>query len=123
MDAGIKQKWLERLRSGEIVQGTGRLRKEDQSRCCLGVLCDIAESEGVGSWTRVDAYGPEKWAFGIGGEDLSEGCLPVGVAKWAGFDLQKDGLNGTLEGNDCLASMNDNFESFETIADVIEANF
>jgi ribosomal protein L20 len=37
----IRNLWIERLRSGTIKQGIGRLAIED-TRCCLGVLCDIA---------------------------------------------------------------------------------
>lgn len=43
--AVIIDEWITRLRSGEYVQGHGRLRSFDkkgtQRDCCLGVLCDV----------------------------------------------------------------------------------
>lgn len=43
MDAALKAKWVEKLRSGEIQQARGRLKDFDGSMCCLGVLREIAE--------------------------------------------------------------------------------
>lgn len=41
----LKAKWLEALKSGKYIQGTGALQKKDKhdeiTHCCLGVLCDI----------------------------------------------------------------------------------
>ena len=41
----VKEKWLDALRSGRYVRGTGRLSRWDgdgQTRhCCLGVLADV----------------------------------------------------------------------------------
>ncbi len=36
MNTAVKNKWIERLRSGEIPQLEGSLGDEDGSRCCLG---------------------------------------------------------------------------------------
>ena len=51
MNAQIKKEWLEALRSGEFLQGTGRLRYSERKlngqnvkrHCCLGVLCEIVK--------------------------------------------------------------------------------
>jgi hypothetical protein len=43
VDAQIKQKWIEALRSGNYEQTTGSLR-EGNRYCCLGVLCAIQGS-------------------------------------------------------------------------------
>src|SRR6185369_2249558 len=40
MNAEIKAKWLEALRSGKYQQGTQFLRNKGKY-CCLGVLCDV----------------------------------------------------------------------------------
>lgn len=40
MDAAIKAKWLEALRSGEYRQGEGTFVDEGK-HCCLGVLCEV----------------------------------------------------------------------------------
>lgn len=45
MNAEIKKKWIEALRSGDYRQGFGGLKKED-CFCCLGVLCQIKDPEG-----------------------------------------------------------------------------
>ena len=42
MKKEIAEKWVAKLRSGEIKQGTGFLRRSTGERCCLGVLCDMA---------------------------------------------------------------------------------
>lgn len=40
---GVKKAWLEALRSGDYKQTTGMLYdKENDSHCCLGVLCDVS---------------------------------------------------------------------------------
>lgn len=41
MDATLKRKWVEALRSGEYVQGKQCLQSEGRY-CCLGVLCVVA---------------------------------------------------------------------------------
>jgi len=48
MDAELKEKWIEALRSGKYEQGRGFLRRKDKY-CCLGVLCDLIDPEG---WTH-----------------------------------------------------------------------
>lgn len=42
MDAQLKAKWVEALRSGKYRQGRSTL-KHSGSFCCLGVLCDVAD--------------------------------------------------------------------------------
>jgi hypothetical protein len=44
MDARIKQKWIEALRSGQFTQARGAL-VEDGSYCCLGVLCAVQNAD------------------------------------------------------------------------------
>ena len=45
MDPVIKKIWVEKLRSGEYLQGKGQLCIKDENNnlayCCWGVLCDI----------------------------------------------------------------------------------
>ncbi len=46
MDAQLKEKWVEALRSGEYSQATGHLHdKENGGYCCLGVLCKVMGAE------------------------------------------------------------------------------
>lgn len=47
MEASLKAKWIEALRSGKYKQGRWALRTKADDFCCLGVLCDVS---GVGEW-------------------------------------------------------------------------
>lgn len=121
MNAEVKKKWVNALRSGDYHQGRGRLRKRRNPEstkdrnldlfCCLGVLCDL--------------YDPEGWEG-----DLYLGASvfpPLEVEKWAGLSV--DGSYGEPNRvNVCvdLVTMNDGENpdeyafDFEEIADYIE---
>jgi hypothetical protein len=53
-DPELKAKWVAALRSGNYIQGSGRLKRKRWSAgnepvtqfCCLGVLCDIVKPDG-----------------------------------------------------------------------------
>ena len=46
MDAQLKSKWVEALRSGEYKQCAGFLENTElKEHCCLGVLCVVAGKE------------------------------------------------------------------------------
>lgn len=114
MNPEIKAKWLEALRSGEYKQGKGALvevKGDERFYCCLGVLCDLAAKEGV---TREADGG----TLGVGFMDrgaVEHGILPLRVQEWAGLA----GPNPVVRG-EALAVRNDQGESFDEIADVIE---
>lgn len=104
MNPRIKALWLEELRSDRHIQGRGRLRDEQEGvvkECCLGVLCAIAEKEGVCTreGDRFDGY---------------IGVLPPSVQTWSRLSenprVDRWGL----------ASHNDDGKSFHEIADLIE---
>jgi hypothetical protein len=44
MDKNIKEKWVAALRSGAYKQGYNCLRPDNNSFCCLGVLCDVIDN-------------------------------------------------------------------------------
>lgn len=46
MDPQVKEDWVEALRSDEYVQGKDYLCK-DNKHCCLGVLCEITDTDVV----------------------------------------------------------------------------
>jgi hypothetical protein len=95
MDAQIKAKWLEALRSGKFKQGFGQLQKDD-AYCCLGVLC-------VAASLKINRAGEAV----LGGEGYSP------FHKLLGDEAM------TYR----LYRMNDSDEkSFPEIADYIEAN-
>lgn len=115
MDAGVKERWVAALRSGEYKQTTGYL-KTDYGYCCLGVLCDIHDKEQAGSGVNWEAGQDEDrlfWSY-----LTCEGTLPERVMDWA----QLDNHNPEIEG-DSLAELNDGGKSFAHIADLIELNF
>lgn len=103
MDAELKTKWLEALRSGKYTQGTSQLRSTKDEYCCLGVLCNVID--------------PEKWV-----ENHNENYCWGGRAGFVP-DITKEqiGLNKPDENH--LAEMNDmDMASFSNIADYIEQN-
>lgn len=105
MDAEIKAKWIEALRSGTYRQGRGKLRSIDDEFCCLGVLCDLVAPK---SWALDDD------AYAMHGE---RGALRQSITELTG------GLGGAQES--ILIEMNDGGRdqprrSFSEIADYIE---
>lgn len=109
MNKRIKNKWIKELRSGEWEQGQARLMDDQDRACCLGVLCDIAVREGVIDPWAQDSLG--NW-FVANGE---KNYLPDAVQVWAGFWQR-----GVLANGMDLARLNDNGNSFNEIADLIE---
>jgi hypothetical protein len=95
MDAELKKKWVEALRSGEYTQTQGHL-KSSEGFCCLGVLCEVNSIKYIE--TDVFGDGPNSGAYiyirDIVGSDASDTCI----------------------------NLNDDGKSFEEIADWIEAN-
>lgn len=79
MKQDIKERWVARLRSGQDEQGKGELRSDDDKKCCLGVLCEIAVEDGIIA-PPVLQYG----AYVYDGHYHS--FLPPKVQKWAGLD-------------------------------------
>ena len=106
----VAQKWVDALRSGKYRQGESQLKIEDPDdprHCCLGVLCEVAEVEGVDFNFIPD-----------------ESYLPEPVMKWAGLKSKqahyRDPETGSEDGS--LVQMNDKGASFAEIADFIEAH-
>lgn len=115
MRASVKRLWVNALRSGDYVQGHGRLRtmsfdpEEGKSvitgYCCLGVLCDIAmKQEGVS----------QRW------ENIHIGAayLPDSVMRWAGLSYWDPAIPYPYDQG--LAVLNDRGRTFREIADLIE---
>ena len=85
MNAEVKEKWLNALRSGEYKQTRGNL-KTDCGFCCLGVLCDLYSKEFNVSWEKHLPVSliehNDTSPYSIGGEATG---LPVEVLIWAGL--------------------------------------
>lgn len=108
----IADKWVAALRSGKYPQGQEWLRNEIGKFCCLGVLCDIS---GIGEWD-----GPAYRHLDKHGEEFASTMyLSPTIMEWAGMES----WSGIIPGEMPLAVRNDQGDSFDTIADVIEANW
>lgn len=117
MNAEVKEKWIEALTSGKYVQGKGRLKvPEDNTYCCLGVLCDLYIQTNVVPEDVVKVWNDEGILFYV------KGYPPEEVLKWAGLASRRDG--DAIREWTKLATMNDACNNtFEEIADYIKDNF
>jgi hypothetical protein len=114
--AEIKAEWVKRLRSGTINQTKYYLGLESGSRCCLGVLCDIAVDEGIIE-KPIITIGLGKVQAGCLEYSGTRGSLPNEVCNWAG--VSKDGDISQMHCS--LQYLNDSTnKSFSEIADIIE---
>jgi hypothetical protein len=108
----VRETWVNVLRSGKYTQGTCFLRNnEDNTFCCLGVLCDLVDPQG---WSKGPYLLPESDRERF--LHCGEMHLPVeNIREAAGL---------TLDICEYLANLNDiTLWSFAKIADEIEADF
>jgi hypothetical protein len=133
MNKKVKTKWLTALRTGQVngkpIQQTRHaLRNPNESNgtknlCCLGVLCEIAVSEGVIKRDKRKSQGGDtQFYYGRCSDDTE---LPLEVMAWAGMDSnQTDQFMSTDDvGKAHLAKLNDYHDfSFDNIANEIEKN-
>ncbi|MGY3609896.1 MULTISPECIES: hypothetical protein [unclassified Bradyrhizobium] len=106
MDADLKKRWVEALRSGDYKQGRRVLRQDDMY-CCLGVLCDLAAT---GEWRRQPDG--QTHVYSVDGE-YDDIYMPWPVMAFCGLDHNKEMA---------VSTMNDDGKSFADIASWIEAN-
>lgn len=111
MNEQIKQKWIEKLESGEYPQGQGGLRIKNKEGgpdqfCCLGVLADIINPNGwrppIDRW-----YKNEEITCYTFGEHGCDGYLPENIAEEVGL-LENEQTK--------FACMNDEGKKFHEIA-------
>jgi len=104
MEASLKAKWIEALRSGKYKQGRFKLRTRDDCYCCLGVLCDvsnISEWEVNGSsysydgalsflppslWSQLT---PEERDYLMQMNDRGDMSFPI-IADWIAVYVEED---------------------------------
>lgn len=142
MNADVKALWLTALRSRQITTKTGAVRKFKQGygklcrvnddgsdgMCCLGVLTELAVEAGVlppGELRDTESYNGCYYEYDNGfGISTEVNVLPPAVMVWAELDDSNPSIecreapNGDVS---CLTSLNDVGETFDVIADVIEA--
>lgn len=107
LDSELKQQWIDALRSGKYQQGEGSLRTKDDEYCCLGVLCDIFDSE---RWTKRPTESSYTYLYF---DEYSFGTLKWQLRQLLGLDEHTQGK---------LITQNDAGTPFSEIADWIEAN-
>lgn len=143
MNTDVKALWLTALRSKQITtkagvtrsfkQGYGKLSRvhDDGSDglCCLGVLTELAVDAGVlppGDLRDTGTYDGCYYEYDNGyGINTEVNVLPPAVMTWAELTDSNPAIEcrEAPNGEDvtCLASLNDAGETFDVIADVIEA--
>jgi len=104
MKPEIKQMWVEALRSGKYKQGQYRLRRNDDSFCCLGVLCDVVDHSSWSSHLNEDSY------------SYDDQFLTISESMKKYVELEVEECRDLVNLNDGCA------KSFSEIADYIEEN-
>jgi hypothetical protein len=108
LNVEVKAMWVEALRSGKYAQGRHALRRQDDTFCCLGVLCDLHDST---AW-ELEANNQHDYTY-----HYSCISLPKKVQEWA--EVDECGVLPSPELGS-LMSINDAGVSFSKIADMIE---
>lgn len=109
MNAEIKQRWVDALKSGKYEQGRLDLRKGDKW-CCLGVLCDVVQAE-----IALPVTQNSEGTVYLFGERHRASVLPEEVQRLTGLSA-----TGKLSDGRVLANLNDDGVSFSKIAGIIE---
>lgn len=109
MNAEIKQRWLDALRSGKYRQGSRVLRSESNKYCCLGILCELVDPAG---WRPT----PVPSLSGMAYEYITGGSHNVSMPSIR--TLESAELEPEIA--EKLARLNDDGMSFSDIAKYIE---
>ena len=125
MNADVKQKWVEALRSGKFKQGRCHLKWEADDgmrHCCLGVLCELyVEVTDHAEWV------PDPNSL-IKNQILDDhnGTLPPDVQQWADLPINDPHLlaqpyNKPDADYHFITELNDNLNyDFKQLAELIE---
>lgn len=110
-----RQQLVKALRSGRYVQGKYALKQQRDhggpiTHCCLGVACEEFIADGGELETYSNNFGE---TFFVGEDQF----LPESVREWLGFKTH----DGQCTNDTSLSILNDNGESFDKIAAVIES--
>lgn len=127
MNAEIKKRWVEALKSGVYVKGKGRLLSRGNEYCCLGVLCELASKDGIGTWEVNPNLQDEAPRFRTSRGEMSESTLPTQVVEWAGLDTTQESWSplAPVKGSNPLISarkMQQEMGGFETAGSLAELN-
>ncbi len=122
MKADIKNRWIAALLSGGYKQGRGALFQRDWKNgdprfCALGVLCDLAQRDGVvAPWVeasvRNDLGERAVRVRGLAdGAEFENSFAPPAVLAWAGL---------SAAAATAVADLNDRRVSFAWIANAVK---
>lgn len=113
--------WSADLKSGKYTQCRSRLKTDTNlgfNYCCLGVACNIAAAQGVGTWNDL--------AFGADNKSASTGVIPTHISNQifgAALDNSwfKISSASTESADTSFQGLNDYFGfTFEDIAKVVD---
>jgi len=113
MNPAVKSIFTAALRSGYFKQDKGQLRS-NKGYCCLGVLCELAEKDGI---ITEEMYDPadDEWQYYTKSGEYNTLMPPNAVQSWAGLTSRQVST---------LGSLNDEYKkSFDEIADYIAATY
>jgi hypothetical protein len=124
MDVEVKRRWIAALRSGKYPQGQGCLRK-DSGYCCMGVLCDLYDSNLWRSQKSFYSFQGERWYLSpyilfwsgltANNPDVMVACQECDSAQ----PFECECVGGMTKAT--LSKLNDEYRwSFDRIADIIE---
>lgn len=117
MNPEVRDKWIQALRSGKYQQGKSFLNVNDETFCCLGVLCELAFEEGI----VTKDFDKSFFLFSYSG---FHEVLPSQVSRWAGFNDSENPNCNPHYYSPTFTELNDDHQlTFEQIADIIEKNF
>ena len=116
MKREVMEQWVQALRSGKWKKGESRLESWDGEYCCLGVLCWLAQADGVAVERTVERIvNLDADTIYYGGSCVH---LPWSVMCWAGMG-SGEGHYGAGE-EDTLAFFNDRQPTWAPVIDLIE---
>lgn len=112
MDKRLKNKWVKKLRSGEVKQGQFALKDSLGGYCCLGVLCTVLPKRLKSAFDMVEREHVMYLTNASG--VVMKGSIPVCLCNEIGLAISEQ---------DRLVEMNDRENrNFGQIADWIEEN-
>lgn len=128
MNPVVKDRWLSALRSGYYPETTRALawRPDISSMVqydALGVLCALAELDGVGCFTFLNGRGPVYYRERPGGS-LVCSAPPPRVLRWAGLPEKDSNVSVPgVDGQSLIRLISDHDAGHRDIAEVIEKHF
>lgn len=111
MDTTIAKLWVDALKTGKYKKGRLRLNNDNETFCCLGVLCELAMENGIELEKIIHDNGVITY-------DDSSVNLPDKVKEWAGIKTYLAEFGDRL----CLSVLNDVNHTFNEVIKAIEDN-